>query len=131
MSASKRVYRPFEPSDLPKIQNGTLKAFWNGIRDKYIPVTLISTKYEWSDPVAFLIHDVTGDRLCNSHNIVIDVTPEVRFAVWNIKLGRFAENGATMTSRVSAEISKDVLVRLYGAHYVVVEFEYPGESNDV
>jgi len=112
---SDRVYRPVEPSDLPKIQEGKLKAFRRNIlttSTQYFPARLVSVNYRPIDRgdfgAAFMVDfaDSRGEVLCCS-GIFVDVTPEVRWIIWNLKYNRISgymnDNKAGWSARGDAE----------------------------
>lgn len=45
------------------------------------------------DPCLWLMVEKEGDRVWNTSFIVVDVTPEKRYAVWNHIQQRFVNNG--------------------------------------
>jgi hypothetical protein len=101
---TKRSYRHVEPSDLPRIQSGKLKAFWQG--GQIFPARLVSTRCgNWGGGTLWLYDNGNEDVPCNSNLIVVDVTPEKRYAVWSHAIQRFiyTNNDAGFTSRTAAE----------------------------
>src|SRR5260370_9106923 len=87
-NTEQRQYRPFEPSDLPKIQSGQLKAAL-GKGPDYYPAKLVSVFVHNSS----LIWVITGYKYewvwSGSNSIVVDITPTKRYAIWNHKSQRF------------------------------------------
>lgn len=92
-----RVYRPVEPSDLPKIQEGKLKVFKKSVRvagTEYFPARLVSTNYclgaSKRVPAYLVDYGVEQGDILSSTDIVVDVTPEVRWIIWNLKYDRIS-----------------------------------------
>jgi len=109
---SDRKYRILVPSDLPNVQSGKLKAFWNGaVGASPRSARLVSTNYiNNKDGTLWVYEGIGSDVLCNSSLIVVDVTPEKRYAIWNHQTQRFqfikkhADDSEGFTSRQEAEI---------------------------
>lgn len=136
-----RVYRPVEPSDLPKIQEGKLKAFRIQTTNKQqvaFPAHLVSLNYclggLCATPCAAYMVDFgvgQGDILCYS-NIVVDVTPEVRWIIWNLKYDRLSgymnENKVGWAAKGDVERFLDAKLGTADFsrrrhHYKIVSFE--------
>ena len=126
---TKRSYRHVEPSDLPRIQSGKLKAFWQG--GQIFPARLVSTRCgNWGGGTLWLYDNGQEDIPCNSNLIVVDVTPEKRYAVWNHKTQRFQccnEHGGGYKEKFEAEAYIDAHtdgMSVKGAsNFYVVEWE--------
>lgn len=129
---SNRIYRPVEPSDLPAIQSGKLQALY---KDRV--VRLVSTHYRnygWQGESAVLwLFEKDGyewPRL-GYDSLVIDITPEKRYTIWNKSGQRFVDGSQypPSASKVEQELHIEKWKR-NGARvgsYVIVEFDYPGE----
>lgn len=109
------------------MKSGELKAFWQG--NEIFPVTLITTNAHHSqvgDSCLWLIHRSDGDQICSSKMIVVDVTPEKRYAVWNHKLQRFVVGHPDHKPFLSKGEAEAWLYEKYGkanGNYYVVEWE--------
>jgi hypothetical protein len=113
---TKRSYRHVEPSDLPRIQAGKLKAFFKWYDYQY-PAELISVRaqavHRAGNNTIWLVKANTNQLSDDSvdsieygtHNIIVDVTPEKRYAVWSHAIQRFiyTNNDTGFTSRTAAE----------------------------
>jgi hypothetical protein len=138
MSAqSDRKYRPLVPSDLPNIQSGKLKAFWDGAVDgSPRPARLVSTNYiNHKDGTLWVYEGIGSDVICNSTLIVVDVTPEKRYAIWNHKTQRFqfikkcADDGEGFTSRQDAMIwLESAFPSLVRENLYIVEWEIKSDD---
>lgn len=123
---SQQVYRPVEPSDLPKIQAGILKAFYKD--DLSFPAQLLTTHYSSLHETVFLAKGQDYDFLLRIHEVVVDVTPEKRYAVWSHTKQKFV-SGLAHQTRTEAEIEISEMVKKYAVtdeykkRFYVVEWE--------
>jgi hypothetical protein len=90
-----RKFRACEPADLPRIQAGTLKAFYCEAGKKH-PAKLVGTNfwfrtYDTSKRVVGWVvdHNQFDMMVYGYTQIVVDVTPTKRYAIWNQKAQRF------------------------------------------
>ena len=129
---TKRSYRHVEPSDLPRIQAGKLKVFSTGPNGGLcISATLASTNMTYEAKCLWIIHYSDGDRYrTDNETMVVDVTPEKRYAVWNHKTQRFQccnEHGGGYKEKFEAEAYIDAHtdgMSVKGAsNFYVVEWE--------
>lgn len=134
MPSNNRVFRPAAKSDLPGIQSGKLKAIAKSSND-YCPARLVSSKYGNLDAVLFIYTRPDGKEfLSDLEGLHIDITPEMRYAAWNKRFGRFAHLGAqTVPSFTTKQEAENAIVTWTSrathlrSDYVVIEFVYPGE----
>jgi hypothetical protein len=126
---SDRKYRILVPSDLPNVQSGKLKAFWNGaVGASPRPARLVSTNYiNHKDGTLWVYEGIGSDVICNSGLIVVDVTPERRYAIWNHPAGRFCSG--VFNSWLDAEryLEHNFAVPARKNHYIV---EWEIKSDD-
>jgi hypothetical protein len=129
-----RIYRRLVPSDLPKVQAGKLKANFTWC-SYACPATLISVKCTsehrcdgtiWLIPanVNNLADDKHDSIVYGSHNIIVDITPAKRYAIWNHKNQRFQTS--TYQHKADAEywLNKEFPQNL---NFYVVEWEIKEE----
>jgi hypothetical protein len=125
-----RTYRPVVPSDLPNVQSGKLKAFWQNATSEYKPARLVSTRILGigERTTMWIIDDGDMDLWLNGlTRIVVDVTPAKRYAVWNHKGQRFCAVDAFKT-RQDAEIWRDNYYdKKVHDNFYVVEWEIKEE----
>lgn len=134
--SSERVYRQVEPSDLPNIQSGKLKAFYvtrNLAKTDASPAKLVSTRFGEFKTVMWIVENRDYDRYATGFgSMMIDITPEKRYAIWDKKKQRFIsyELFGVQTTKEACEAYLDDVMRKYGLrpnHLTIVEFDYPGE----
>ena len=81
-----------QPSDYPQVLRGELKAFFINHVGTF-EVTLVSSNVNTQDGTLWLIHSYSSkgkdDAVYSNRNVVVDVTPEKRYAIWNHKSQRF------------------------------------------
>lgn len=137
---NERVYRQATSADLPLIQEGSLKAFYvlNGVRA--VPAKLLSTRFRsvgiaskagWL--ASFEDYDVVVYGL---QYIVVDVSPEKRYAIWDHKNQRFVERAKRLTvgcagfvNNTDVEIELDSLNKNQpGNKFYIVEWEIKGNE---
>lgn len=80
---------------MPQIQSGKLKVFYDSESHGKLSAKLISTRFADGQQLAFLVEYGRGDGLV-FNDIVVDVTPEKRYAVWNHKRQRFINGYGTV-----------------------------------
>ena len=104
MLSNNRVYRSIEPSDLVRISEGSLKAYYCSGHDKYLPAKLVSTRINKA-PFWIVDNGETDHWLGGFDGVVVDVTPEKRYAVWSHTIQRFlyTNNDAGFASKTAAE----------------------------
>lgn len=115
-----------QPADLPHVLTGKLKAFFNSAGMLY-PAQLVSANMAGEEGTLWLTTGyadhkdryLTGDR-----PILVDVTPEKRFAVWNQKGQKFQTG--PYYNKIDAEYWCEVENKRFGAtrnNFYVVEWE--------
>lgn len=144
MSNSDRVYRAVQPSDLPRIQAGTLKAFYIHA-GSYFPAKLVSTQMISGDKTnqAGWIVEYAGKYdfyTLDTFRIVVDVTPTKRYAIWSHKAQRFVNlddlvvNKGPYGNKADAEIAMEEMFKKYATsenqqkQFYVVEWEIKDDN---
>jgi hypothetical protein len=143
MGQSARIYRPLEPSDLSKAQSGKLQTYYKD-GERYLPAKLISTRLS-SAGTLWLLNNGNYDMYSTSNrDIMVDITPEKRYAIWSKRNERFIageqfKNGNCFRSRDEAmEANHQALKRYFKDldstlkaqdGYVIIEFDYPGAES--
>jgi hypothetical protein len=81
-----------QPSDYPSLLRGELKAFFINHKGTF-EATLISDNINSTEGTLWLVHKYTSkekdDAIYGNLNVMVDVTPEKRYAIWNHKSQRF------------------------------------------
>lgn len=130
------MYRPLKPSDLPQVLSGKLKVFYDSDIGR-MPAKLIGTRFGKGTDSGWIIAFPTYDYFhLFLGKLIVDVTPEKRYAIWNHKAQRFAqyfdefgEELKIFTCRENAQIWIDKKIREDARkNYYVVEWEI--KNND-
>lgn len=130
-----RKYRSVEPSDLPLITSGKLKAFYCN-DGTMLPAMLIGTRFNtlpgtgsphtgWMVRYSHIDHIEYGNT-----RILVDVTPEKRYAVWNHNSQRFVsgmESGVRSRGEAEAWIQK-LYLDDHQPNFYIVEWEIKNDE---